>query len=365
MPNTVSVRGFAGAGILGLTACLSGGRHQEPAPAPAPAPEASARTTSIYTCPDDATGRSLKDERSETDTARKVAPKAEGATSQRLYELGQLAQAAYVMYDAHTEGRDLMAEAKAVGYPVQALIYGDPGRYTEYKSEARAERRADEPTFYGFVASHPETHERFVVFRGTLEAAEWVRNIQIRQEDFPQGGKVHIGFNAIYASLRVGADGPRGGLFEHLASPDPAASKTTFVGHSLGGALAAIAAIDATDEPWGKAGAAVELATFAAPRPGDPAFAALAEPIASKSRVCNVVDIVPAVPFSIDDLSYAHVGELFAVSSFDFDDQLNNATETAGEQILCWHDMGAYRFMLDPQHAVLQDHACFPSPAED
>ena len=319
----------------------------------------------VYSCAADAAARELGSDVRETELARTEAPEAEGQTSQRLFELSILAEAAYTMYFADVEADDPLSAVDLPGYEIVDLIYGDPSRQSEPRRERGRQPLDSEPTFYGFIALDEATQERFVTFRGTLEPAEWARNVQLRQSKFPQGGQVHTGFYKIFQSLRIGPEGSRGELIDHLASGAASASKTTFIGHSLGGAVATIAAIDASDEAWAEGGQAVELATFASPRPGDPAFATLADKIPNKTRVCNLVDLVPSVPFTAARTVYTHVGDLVALSSFDFEEQLDNATESYGEQIVCWHDMAAYGFMLDPEHAVRPENGCFVPVEED
>ncbi len=314
----------------------------------------------LFSCPDQADARTLRDDRRETDTARAVSPTAGGEASTDLHFASQLGAAAYAMYTAHDDGLEPSEGAPQVtedfGLVIEAYVFGEPGRATERR---RRRRQADAPTFYGFVASDPDTRTRYVAFRGTLQMEEWVRNVQLRQVAFPQGGEVHKGFFTIYETLRYEEEGVRGDFLTRLGAAAPAAPKTVFIGHSLGGALASIAAIDASDEAWSGDGERVALTTFASPRAGNPAFAALAEPIPEKTRVCNVVDLVPGVPFSSPQLIYAHVGETLAVSSFDYDDRLDNALASRGEQILCWHDMGAYSFMVDPEGRAPTDNSCF------
>lgn len=274
-----------------------------------------------------------------------------------LYAHSRIAAAAYAMYDAFDEGGEPGAAFPDLDLQLEALIYGEPGRDTERRS-ARSRRAPDAPTFYGFVASNPSDRTRYVALRGTIEADEWARNLQLRQVDFAEGGRVHKGFYAIYRTLRFTGDGARGDLMARLRALPPA-PRTVFVGHSLGGALAAIAVADAVDEPWAYGGERLALTTFAAPRAGDPAFVAVAEPVANKTRVCNAVDVVPGVPVTGPGNDYAHMGAVLALSSFDYGDALNNSLEARGQQIGCWHAMDVYSFMVDPQGRRPAGSACF------
>jgi len=95
--------------------------------------------------------------------------------------------------------------------------------------------------------------------------------------------KAHTGFLAQYCSLRA----------EMFAALDGASLVTT-TGHSMGGALAVLAAVDAAE-----AGARVECTTFGAPRVGNAAFAARYQAaVADAKRIVHVADIVPTVPIA-------------------------------------------------------------------
>lgn len=308
---------------------------------------------SLFTCPDTVDLRSVREDLRETETARVAAPSVNSQRSADLHRKAQLARASYDMYDAFVETGDPMLAAPDLGVEIEGFIYGEPGPDTE-----RARLRSDGPTFYGFVAIEPDTRRRHVVFRGTSEPAEWARNLQARQVTFPQGGSVHRGFYTIYQSLQLGETGDRSAFLDQLGAGLPPATHTTFIGHSLGGALAAIAAIDATDEAWAADNPDLSLVTFASPRPGDHTFAALAQPLSSKTRVCNVVDIVPGVPVSLPNYDYTHIGDVVALSSFDYGDTLDNTLEERGLQINCWHSMRSYRFMLDPMARTFDLGAC-------
>ncbi len=345
-------RGLALAGALaGAGGCVSTGSATQ---------ALEDRTPQLFTCPDAADLRSLREDRREADMAREAAPRPGQNSSARLYAHSRIAAATYTMYDAFDEGGDPRAAFPDLGLQLEALIYGEPGRDTE-RRRPRARRAPDAPTFYGFVASHPRDRTRYVAFRGTIEAEEWARNLQLRQVAFAEGGQVHNGFHTIYRTLRFTQDGVRGDLMARLQALPPA-PRTVFVGHSLGGALAALAVADAVNEPWAYGGDRLALTTFAAPRAGDPAFVAVAEPVLDKARVCNVVDVVPGVPVTGPGNEYVHMGAVLALSSFDYADVVENDLESRGQQIGCWHAMDVYSYMLDPERRRPAASACFIDP---
>ena len=114
-----------------------------------------------------------------------------------------------------------------------------------------------------------EAKELYIVFRGSDRDIDWINNLQMRQKIYPYGDesstniRFHRGFMAAYFSVRDRL------LTEIRQYPN---CSITFTGHSLGGAVATIAALDVqynitqhTEQP-------IELFTFGAPRVGNQAL---------------------------------------------------------------------------------------------
>jgi len=125
-----------------------------------------------------------------------------------------------------------------------------------------------------------------LVFKGTDSIEEWLQNIKFAQRHWPPGGKVHRGFIEAFGPLwrELKAD------LTELKSP------VFFTGHSLGGAMASLAATHVA--PSG-------LITFGAPRVGDQAFIALLEKF-SVDRFVSCSDLVPTLP--PEALGFHHAG---------------------------------------------------------
>lgn len=131
----------------------------------------------------------------------------------------------------------------------------------------------------------------FLVFRGSTSAnnnADWVSNARIGLEFSKTGLPVHIGFNQIFHSLLVDVK-------QFLSKNVTSRSTIHVVGHSLGGAVANLAA------DWAKQnhGTSVALYSYGAPRVGSAWFAKtlgkrLKEP--NIYRVYNKTDPVPMIP---------------------------------------------------------------------
>lgn len=122
-------------------------------------------------------------------------PSAGGATSADLAHHAHLAAKAYEMHEAFELGEDPIQELPTNLRSV-ALIFGDPG-----PDERRWQRRVRfTRTFYGYIADDTASGRRVVVFRGTLQPNEWLRNLQARMRPFdtsinPRGldARVHAG----------------------------------------------------------------------------------------------------------------------------------------------------------------------------
>lgn len=125
-----------------------------------------------------------------------------------------------------------------------------------------------------------------VAFRGTDSIEEWVQDIKFVPRGWPKGGKVHRGFAEALGPLwrEMEAD--------VRALPSPA----VFTGHSLGGAMATLAATLWRPE---------SLITFGSPRVGDETFASLLE-ILTVERFVGCNDIVPTLP--PEALGFRHAG---------------------------------------------------------
>jgi triacylglycerol lipase len=144
---------------------------------------------------------------------------------------------------------------------------------------------------------------RFVVFAGTdpFVLANWVSDF-----DFPIEGGIHKGFaQALEAAWPT---------VKSALTQSGAAARVWFVGHSLGAALAALAAKRANNELGTEAEA---IYTFGMPRAGDATFAAAYEQVlgARTFRLVHGDDIVASVPPAA--LHFRHVGRLLQCARFD------------------------------------------------
>jgi triacylglycerol lipase len=132
----------------------------------------------------------------------------------------------------------------------------------------------------------------YVVFRGTKTISEWIADATVTQVDYTyvtNGGKTETGFTTVYESIRAA-------IIQKVNSLASGGTYTTLyiTGHSLGAALAVVAAPDLIEQTEFKQPV---VYTFAGPRAGDPTFAALYNGAVSTCwRVVNTNDEVPKLP---------------------------------------------------------------------
>jgi triacylglycerol lipase len=140
---------------------------------------------------------------------------------------------------------------------------------------------------FGFVIECDRA--AILAFRGTSSATDWVTDMiaeQIVFKPVPSGGLTHRGFTDVYMSTRDQ-------IFS-LLDKLPANKPLFITGHSLGGALATLAALDIASN---RQHDQVLIYTFGSPRVGDPKFVrTFNQRIPISVRVQNEYDIVPHLP---------------------------------------------------------------------
>ncbi|KUO74622.1 MAG: hypothetical protein APF77_23195 [Clostridia bacterium BRH_c25] len=165
---------------------------------------------------------------------------------------------------------------------------------------------------YGFII---ESSDSIVIsFRGSRSNPDWIADAAILQTYFPYTRiklKIHSGFAAVYNTCRQQIMN----ILNTLKS-----SKQLFItGHSLGGALSVLCALDTAANTDYKDPV---VYSFGSPRAGNPKFVqAYNEIINNNVRIVNTNDIVPLLPpavvhppLSNELLYYRHVKGLVTIT---------------------------------------------------
>jgi triacylglycerol lipase len=212
-----------------------------------------------------------------------------------------LAQAAYAVMDGN-------AASLPAGYSQTSLIQADAVVLTAMTNPHPAVVAMTKNTdIFGLMGRNAASRTAFLSFRGTSDVAEWVADIDAVPDDYRAisgFGQVHSGFQDVYELVRAN-------IAANLAAAAAGCDQILITGHSLGAALAVLAAPDVarnmppnTIEP--------RLITFAGPRVGVSDFAATFNAlIESCYRVVNFLDVVPYLP----PAPYVHVGAQISVDS--------------------------------------------------
>lgn len=139
-----------------------------------------------------------------------------------------------------------------------------------------------------------DTRVVYGVFRGSDKSIDWINNLQFRQQIYPYGEdsdtrvRFHRGFMAAYFSIRDRF------LSEMRNYPDATVIPT---GHSLGGAVATIAALDLQYNVTQHTGQPIQLYTFGAPRVGNSALVkSFSKRVPQSYRFVYGWDVVTRVP---------------------------------------------------------------------
>ena len=153
---------------------------------------------------------------------------------------------------------------------------------------------------FGGLEREDATGTGFVVFRGTQTAADWIENARLLAAPFKEvagAPAVHVGFHRVYQLVRKS-------LTSQLASLNFAAglNRVIVTGHSLGGAVASLCALDLASHGVLPN---LECCTFASPRTFYFTASSFVTAVPKSLRVANSLDIVTRVPPR--ELGYVHV----------------------------------------------------------
>lgn len=212
-------------------------------------------------------------------------------------------------------GQTQLEAIKSAGYSYLQPLYG-------YDLATDVDAHLGKTVTFGFLAASPDG-ELVAAIRGTDTILEWIHDAEFLMVPCPVKGAssgTDDGFTAVYKSLLgcsfYGLTATTIPAKEAIASYTHSESievkRVTICGHSLGGALATLLALDvALNTPFKNP----TCFTFASPRVGDHAFArAYNAAVPNTFRVANRMDLVSMLPSAVFPF-YEHVAQHFEIHS--------------------------------------------------
>ena len=201
----------------------------------------------------------------------------------------------------------------------------------------------------GLVLQGTASGDVVVAIRGTEGILEWVHDAAFGLVKCPflvGAGNTEDGFTDMYTSMRTGiaSDSPRiAQALSTLPFKRPVSSMT-ICGHSLGGSLATLLALDVSANTPFKGPA---VYTYASPRAGDPLFVSTYNQVVpGTARIANRIDLVPKLPLPP---FYDHVGHLIELNSV----QLSIPPKVLVKpELACLHILTSYLHLLSLQAGV-------------
>src|ERR1019366_7026137 len=189
-------------------------------------------------------------------------------------------------------------------------------------------------------------YEVVTSIRGTEGIQEWVHDAEFLLVTFPflaGAGHTEDGFTAVYMSMTTTLDPTCPRVTQALPGlnfPRPVTS-VAICGHSLGGALATLLALDvAANTPFKNPA----VYTYASPRTGGPQFVATYNQVVpNTNRIAGRLDLVPKLPLPP---LYDHVLGLYEVNSI----QLGIPPKVLiRPDLACLHILTSYLYLLSRQ----------------
>jgi hypothetical protein len=197
----------------------------------------------------------------------------------------------------------------------------------------------------GLVLQAPNAGEVIIALRGTVTWQEWIHDAQfllVPCPFMPSAGSTEDGFTTMYNSLRTGVDPGSPTLIKALPNLKFPRTVTslTICGHSLGGGLATLLALDVAVNTNFNPSAY----TYASPRTGSPVFASVYNHcVPDTTRIANRLDVVPNLPFPP---LYEHVLGEYPLNPVKVTLFPPSATPLLKLDVVCLHILDSYLHLL-------------------
>jgi Lipase (class 3) len=194
-------------------------------------------------------------------------------------------------------------------YEVVSSVYAN-----DLATDASKKKGPTQTVSIGLLLWQAATGEAVIAIRGTVGLLEWFQDAKFNTEKCPflaGAGETEDGFTDMYKSLAVSA--PKGAsVTASLATifGTKQVNSLTICGHSLGGSLATLQALDAAANTKFKN---PTVYTYASPRTGDSQFASTYNRLVPGTfRIANRVDLVPKLPLPPP---YEHVRGIYHLTA--------------------------------------------------
>lgn len=255
---------------------------------------------------------------------------------------GQLVNAAYAVAPnvlTNRAGDPVSVGTPAVDYEVVTSIYAN-----DLATDMNPDRGKNLVSI-GLVLQATATGDAVIAIRGTEGIQEWVQDAKFLTVPCPflsSGGNTEDGFTDMYTSISSGTAAGSPSVVKALPTLPwkQTVTSLTICGHSLGGALATLLALDVAanaSSPFNNP----TVYTYASPRTGDPAFVATYNHVVlDTTRIANRMDLVSKLPLPP---LYVHVEGLFELNPVVL--SIPNQVLVKAE-IVCEHILTTYLFLL-------------------
>jgi hypothetical protein len=274
-------------------------------------------------------------------------------TSAILY--AQLVNAAYAIPPSNTtNAAGQIVTVGAASYQVITSMFAND--LATDMNPARGESRVS----IGFILQAATTGDVVIAVRGTEGVHEWIHDAEFLMLPcpiLPGSGHTEDGFTAMYLSMTTSLDPMCPSVTRSLPTakfPRPITS-LTICGHSLGGALATLLALDVAANTAFKN---PTVFTYASPRTGGPQFAATYNQVVrDTTRIAGRLDLVPKLPLPP---LYEHVLGLYELNSIQLGLPLKMLVKP---ELACLHILSSYLSLmsrLDGGPILPLDAACVP-----
>src|SRR5580693_7388645 len=235
---------------------------------------------------------------------------------------------------------DVFAEKPPItpGYDLLATIYAN-----DLATDSNPER-GNTRVKIGLILQAQDNGEAVVAIRGTEGIKEWVQDAQFLDEPFTfvaGAGRTEDGFTDMYRSMSVEEGLGALSVVKSLGTVGwkREVSSLTICGHSLGGAIATLLALDVAANaaaPFNNPTAY----TYASPRTGNHDFVVkYHQMVTTTYRFVDTVDLVPKLP---GIFPYRHVTDAILLDSLT----LIPPRVRLQPNPLCWHILTSYTYLM-------------------